>query len=67
MKYDDFGYRFSSGELMGSEDLCLAGAWWERNCMETLSQGAFSACGVVRICRCWRPSEDEDEDGDDSK
>lgn len=35
---------------MGSEDLCLAGAWWERNCVETLSQGAFSACGVVRIC-----------------
>lgn len=50
MKYDDFGYRFSAGELTGSEDLCLAGAWWERTCMETLSQGAFSACGVVSIC-----------------
>lgn len=39
VKYDDFGYRFSSGELMGSEDLCLAGAWWERNCMESESRG----------------------------
>lgn len=61
VNYDDFGCRFSSGELMGSEDLCLAGAWWERNYIETESRG-FLCLRCGEDLHCWRPSEDEDGD-----